>query len=226
MVWAARRERRLAAAVVAGLFLLNPLVQYRHELYSQPHWLLLIAALALFAHRRYGWSALAFGAGVAMYQLLWVIFPFFLLNAFRRQGWKEVMKLGALAALAAGAIDGVFVVRDLHQVLGNTVGQWSLLPHPVADAMNLSYWVSYAIAPAHLCWVQAVLLVGIFACAALRGPCGEAADMVGWMLVALTLFIMLNVLIDGYFYLTVLLLASAYVCIANGWWDRGAVVAD
>jgi hypothetical protein len=38
------------------------------------------------------------------------------------------------------------------------------------------------------------------------------------MVVALTTFVMFNVLVDGYFFLMLLVPMLVYTCAANGWW--------
>ena len=131
-------------------------------------------------------AALAFGASMAIYQLSWVIFPFFLLQAFRRRGWMEASKLALLAAVAALVIDGPFLASALHRVASNTVSQWSLLPHAVAEPINLSYWATYLVAPAHLQRLQAVLMAGIFAYCVFKKRCLTTADTVRWMVAALS----------------------------------------
>lgn len=218
VLWAARRERRLHVAALLSLVLLSPFLQFRHELYIQPHWFSMILALVLFQRRRFGWSAVAFGVSCAIYQLSWVILPFFLLNAFRRRGWGELLRLSLLALVAALAIDGPFLASALHRVASNTVGQWNLLPHALAEPMNLSYWATFVIAPAHLQRLQALLMGAIFGWCILRRRCATATDTLRWMLAALTLFVLLNVIVDGYFFLSILMLALAFVCVANGWW--------
>lgn len=218
ILWAARQEFRLETAALVAIFLLNPFLQYRHELYIQPHWFTLVLALVLAQRRRFALAAAAFGLSMAIYQFSWVIFPFFLLYGFWRRGWSEPVKLCLMAAASALALDGAFLRSAFHKVASNTVGQWNHLPHAVAEPMNLSYWATYVIAPAHLQRLQAVLMVLIFGWCVVRRRCTTFADTLRWMTLALTVFILFNVIIDGYFFLTLLVLALAYVCVANGWW--------
>lgn len=219
-LWAARAERRVAVASLVVVLLVCPFLQYRHELYISPHWFWMVLSLVLMARRRFGWAAAAFGFSMAIYQFSWVIFPFFVLNAFWRKGWGEAVKVSAVAVAAFLVMDGAFLASAYQRVASNTVGQWNLLPRAMAEPINLSYWITYLVAPAHLQRLQAVLMVGIFGWCVWRRRCSTVADSVRWMVVALGLFIMTNVIIDGYFYLTWLVLGLAYVCVANGWWAR------
>jgi uncharacterized membrane protein YczE len=218
ILWAARPNRRTAVASLVAVLLVSPFLQYRHELYIQPHWFWMVLSLVLMQRRRFGWAAFAFGFSMAIYQFSWVIFPFFVLNAFWRKGWLEAAKVTSIAILAALAMDGAFLASAYKRVASNTVGQWNLLPRAMASPVNLSYWITYIIVPAHLQRLQALLMIGIFVFCVLRRRCSTTVDTVRWMTAALGLFILTNVIIDGYFYLTWLMLAFAYVCIANHWW--------
>jgi len=222
--FAARKAYRLEVAALLATLLLCPFLQYRHELYTQPHWFTLLAALVLMQRRRFAWAAVAFGVSMAIYQLSWVIFPFFALYAFRRRGPVEVAKLIALAAAAALVVDGPFLASAFHRVASNTVGQWSLMPRADADPINLAYWATYVVAPAHLQRLQAVLMIGIFGWCLVKKRCATTADTARWMVAALAVFLLFNVIIDGYFYLTLLVLALGYTCIANKWWNDPALI--
>jgi len=217
--WAARRDRRLMVAALLALFLLCPFLQYRHELYLQPHWFTLVLAFVLMQRRHFAWAALVFGISMAIYQFSWILFPFFLLNAFRRRGWMEAVKLALLGVLGALVVAGPFLRSASQRIANNTVGQWGHLSHHArAQPMNLSFWATYLIAPNKLLRLQAVLMVGIFLYCCARGRCADLAGTLRWMIVALTTFVLFNVLIDGYFFLMLLVPMLVYTCIASGWW--------
>ena len=222
---AARRERKLEVATLLALFLLGPFLQFRHEIYLQPHWFTLIAAYVLMVRRRYAWAALVFGVSMAIYQFSWILFPFVLLFALRRRGWLEVCKLGLLGGLGALLVVGPFLRTALHRITNNTVGQWGRMArHASAEPINLSYWITYAVPTHQLLRFQAVAMIAIFLWCFFRGYCSTLADTLRWMLVALTIFVACNVLVDGYFYLMVLVVMMAYVCVANGWWEERQLV--
>lgn len=216
--WAARVERRHEVAVLLGLFLLCPFLQYRHELYLQPHWFTLVAIYVLMQHRHFAWAALVFGVSMAIYQFSWILFPFFLLNAFHRRGWLEPIKLTLLAALGSIAVAGPFLVSATRRIANNTVGQWGLMAHAEAMPINLSYWVTYLIRPDKLLRLQALLMIAIFVYCFARKGCATLEDTLRWSIIALTVFTLFNVLVDGYFYLMLLVPMLIYTCVANGWW--------
>jgi hypothetical protein len=220
--WAARIDRRREVAVLLALFLLCPFLQYRNEIYIQPHWLALVLGFVLMQRRHFAWAALVFGVGMAIYQFSWIIFPFFVLNALRRKGWMEAAKVSLLGAVGALAIAGPFLGSAMKQIANNTVGQWGKMPQVGADPINLSYWVTYLIHPDKLMRLQAILLIAIFAYCFFRDRCTDLVDTMRWMIVALTVFIPLNVLVDGYFYLMLLVVMLVYACVANGWWSGPA----
>jgi hypothetical protein len=216
--WLARGDRRREVAAVLALFLLCPYLQFRHELYLQPHWFTLVLAFVLMQRRHYACAALAFGVGMSIYQFSWILFPFFVLNAFRRRGWGEAAKLTLVGAAGTLAVVSPFLVSATKRIASNTVGQWGTMPHALADPMNFSYWVTYLIRPDKLLRLQAGLMIVIFIYCVIRGRCEDLTDTLRWMIVALTLFILLNVLVDGYFYLMLLVPMLVFTCVANGWW--------
>jgi hypothetical protein len=219
--WAARVERRREVAALLTLFLLSPYLQYRHELYLSPHWLTLVAAFVLMQRKHFAWAAFVLGISMGIYQFSWIILPFVLLNALRRRGWLEALKLAALAAFGALLITGPFLRSATHRIASNTVGQWGrLATHADAEPLNLSYWVTYVIHPDKLLRLQALLMVAIFVYCFLKQRCATLEDTLRWIVLALTVFIMLNVLVDGYFYLMLLVPMLLYTCVANHWWSE------
>jgi len=217
--WAARRDRRLVVAALLALFLLCPFLQYRHELYLQPHWFTLVLVFVLMQRRHFAWAALVFGVSMAIYQFSWILFPFFLLNGFRRRSWVEAVKLALLGALGALLLTGPFLRSASHRIASNTVGQWGhLSQHAQAEPINLSFWATYLIAPDKLLRLQAALMVGIFFYCCARGRCADLTSTLRWMIVALTTFVLFNVLVDGYFFLMLLVPMMVYTCVAGGWW--------
>ena len=217
---AARMERRREVATLLGLFLLCPFLQYRHELYLQPHWFTLVAIYVLMQRRHFAWAALVFGVSMTIYQFSWILFPFFLLNALHRRGWLEPIKLTLLAALGSLAVAGPFLVSATQRIANNTVGQWGLMAHAEAMPINLSYWVTYLIRPDKLLRLQAALMIAIFVYCFVRKACTTLEDTLRWSIVALTVFTLFNVLVDGYFYLMLLVPMLIYTCVANGWWSE------
>ena len=218
LYWAARHERRPAAALLMGLFVLSPFLQYRHELYIEPHWLMLVSSVVLLQRKHFQLAAAAFGISMGLYQLSWVIFPFLALYAWRRGHWLEASKTVTTSLGAMFLLLGPFLRAAFQRIANNTVGQWSGLPHALADPINLSYWLTFFVRPSDLKWVQLVVLTILFGYCVLAGRCRTLTDTLRWMSVALGLFIATNVLVDGYFYLTLLVVLLMYTFSAAGIW--------
>jgi hypothetical protein len=214
---AARPEYKLPVAGLLAVLLLDPFLQYRHDLYLQPHWLTLVGAFLFMQRGRWVWAAFILGLGMAMYQFSWIVLPFVLLNALWRRGWLESLKLFLAAAAGALLIAGPFLRSAFARISSNTVGQWGRFEHALADPMNLSYWLTYLVHPDKLLRIQAVLMVGIFAWCLLRRRCTTLEDTLRWTVVALTLFILCNSIVDGYFFLMLLVPMLLYTLVANGW---------
>ncbi len=224
--WATAKHFRPQAASLIGLFVLCPYLQYRHELYTQGHFFSLILVLVLVQRQRFAWSAAAFGVSMMISQFSWVIFPFFLLNGLRRGGWREVGRMGLIALGVAALVAGPFYAWGAAKIAHNAVGQWDNLAHAIARPMNLSFWATYVVRPSQLKWIQLVALSGVFIYCWVRGRCADLADMLRWMIAALIIFILFNVLLDGYFFLMLLVPMLVFTCVANGWWEAPGIVAE
>ena len=217
LYWAAAPECRVQVAALIGLFVLCPYLQYRHELYTQGHFFSLVLIFVLMQRGRFAWAAVAFGASMFISQFSWVIFPFFLMNGLRRGGWREVGRMALISGSIGATLMAPFLVSREGSIAHNAVGQWSELLRPIARPMNLAFWASYAVRPVNLKWVQLAILTGIFCFCWAKGRCADLTDTLRWMLVALTVFLLLNVLVDGYFYLMLLVPMLVYTVSANGW---------
>lgn len=217
LVWAARKPFRPVVSALAALLVLSPYLQYRHDLYTEGHWFSLILVFVLMQRGRFGWGAAVFGISMAISQFSWVIFPFFLLNALRRRGWLEVLRTAAIAAAAAVAVVLPFLRWAVGTIGRNTVGQWDSLVRPIARPMNLAYWASYVVQASHLKWIQLAILSAIFFFCFVQRRCSNLEDTLRWISVAWIVFILFNVLLDGYFYLMLLVPLLVYTCVANDW---------
>ncbi len=229
LYWSAEPGRRAEATALCGVFVLSPFLQYRHDLYLAPHWLLLLASIVLLQRNRPLSASAVFGVSMALYQFSWVLFPFWLLYLLRSRGWRG-FALSTLASLTGMAlVVGPFLRVAMNRIARNTVGQWSHMPHALADPLNLSYWLTFLVRPDQLKWLQLGAMSAIFAFCILRGRCATLTDTLRWMAGALTLFVAMNVLVDGYFYLTVLLVLLMYTFAVAGIWreptplGRGAI---
>ncbi len=223
---AALPEHRLKTVCLLGVFLLCPFLQFRHDLYLQPHWLTLFGAFLLMQRRRWVGAAFVLGLGMAIYQFSWIILPFVLLNGFWRRGWRESVKLALAAAAGMLLLVAPFLRSALARISSNTVGQWGRFEHAIADPINLSYWITYVIHPDKLLRLQAILMVALFVGCVVMRRCSTLEDTLRWTVVALTVFILCNSIVDGYFYLMLLVPMLLFTLVANGWLANPAELAS
>ena len=213
---AASPRYRFPFTALLGLWLLSPYLLYRHELYTEPHWLAVIASLLLLARRRLTWSALVFGLSISLSQFSWVLFPFFLLFLLERHGTRAALHACLLALGIAAAVTLPFLLWS------PTAFRFGILSHwqntlVSARPVNLSFWTAALVGLHHLQLVQALLLTALFVTCAVTRSCATLAHCLRAMAIALTVFILWNVLVWGYFFLLLELLMLLYIAAANGW---------
>ncbi len=213
---AASPAHRFQVTALIAVWLLSPYLLYRHEIYTAPHWLALTASLLLLARRRLFASAVCFGISIALSQFSWVLFPFYLLYLVQRHGRTPATRSAAVALLTAAIIVVPFLLRAPHAFLFGVLSHWQ---HQAVSArpINLSYWLAAAVGASHLQQAQTVVLAIVFLSCARRGCCQTFAGCLGSMSVALSAFILLNILVWGYFFLLLEMLLLLYVFVANGW---------
>ena len=210
------RPHRYAFAVLLGLWLLSPYLLYRHELYTEPHWLATIAALLLLARGRLIWPAVLFGLGVSLSQFSWVLFPFFLLFLRERHGIRATLLAAGTALATAAAIILPFLLWAPHAFVFGVLSHWgnTLVS---ARPINLSFWTGTLVGPHHLQLVQAILLAALLVASAATHACRTFPGLLRSMALALSVFILWNILVWGYFFLLLELLLLLYVAAANNW---------
>lgn len=236
------RPHRPAGAILLGLWLLSPYLLYRHDLYTPPHWLALIAALLLLHRRRVRAAALLFGLSIAMSQFSWVLFPFFLLHLWQSRRHRSpsrtvlgandqrtpeselyptrpsrtVLAAAAIALATAAVITLPFFLWSPHALLFGVLSHWhntQVSTRPI----NLAFFAARLIGTAHLQLLQAITLLGLFTGYTLTRGCRTLSGCLQAMSLALAAFILLNVLIWGYFFLLLELLLLLYVFSSEGW---------
>jgi hypothetical protein len=169
------RRKSPAAAAMLALFLLNPWLAYRHELYLSAYlWVLALFAFCLATGRRLA-AALAFGLSLALYPFSWVLAPLWISWEWRGSGRREALKslgfaLGAAAVLlapfllwdAAGFFQGVLWrwvgnVEITHYNLIRWIPGWTLLPIQLLCTALGARWA----------WKASPSLAGLFAASAM-----------------------------------------------------------
>ncbi len=216
IVAAARRRFRRQTAGLLGVWLLSPYLLYRHEIYTAPHWLALTLAMLLASRGRFGWAAAAFGVSMAMSQFSWVLFPFFWVYSLHRRGWRGAAAVLAGSLATAMALVAPFLLWGAQPMIYGVLSHWT---HAGVNArpVNLSFLVAKVVGAGHLQLVQAAVLAVLVASAAARRGCSTLAGCLRWMSAALVAFVLLNILVWGYFFLLAELLLLLYVVAANGW---------
>lgn len=212
---ATRPERRLRALALLATFLLGPYLLYRHELYSPPHWLALAAALLLANAGRLRLAALLFGVSVAMSQFSWIVLPFLLLFLFEVYGARAAAECLALSLLAAAVLVLPFLLAGPHAFLFGTLSHWGLIGL-TARPVNLSFFTAALVGPQHLALVQLVTLIAVFVVAMRAHACRSFAGTLRMMALALASFVLLNLLVWGYFFLLLELLLLLHLLAAEG----------
>jgi len=216
-------QYRSQVAALIGLFLLSPYVQYRHEIYTQPHWLSIVACLLLAQKRKLLWAAAIFGVSAALSQFSWILFPFLLLFIFQQKGYRCALSAAVIALSVATLTVAPFAVWSPHAFFYGVLSHWQNMPVN-ARPVNFSYWLGAAVGPQHLQVVQFVVLAGIFVYCVAARKCSTLTECLCWMAIALTVFIMLNILVWGYFFLLLEVILLLYVISANGWFQSGSEI--
>jgi len=194
------RDRRNTGFLLLSVFLLNPYLQYRHEIYLGVLFLVLSIVFALFLRSRWLAGSAVFGYALATYQFTWIIFPFALVSMFRRAGSAKTLISMAIAVGIACIVVLPFLLLSPSAFLEGVYGHWLYVDVPT---VNLSYLVSLIVPWDYLIVVQGVVVLLILIMAV---RIMDPQDVWGWMAGVLLLFIALNRVIEVYFYLLVLLL--------------------
>lgn len=89
--------RPLVAAAVVG----NAVIARQNVLAGvDPLWAILVAFAFLFIGRRW-WSPICMGLAIAARQPAWFFAPFYALVTWKRSGWREALRVSAVAAVVA-----------------------------------------------------------------------------------------------------------------------------
>lgn len=203
LAWSNSKGRE-TAYLLLPVFILTPYLAYRHETYLGV--LFLVLALASILYQRSKWLSCGavFGYALATYQFSWVIFPFFVVAAFRKTGiFRALVSMGVGIGVALALILPFFL-SSRGDFLGGIYGHWQYVFVP---NINLSYFASFIVPWEYMIVLQGVVIGAILAISLRRMEPGE---MWGWMAVGLLFFISLNRIIEVYFYLLVLLLLAIH----------------
>ena len=214
---AASAHRRQFTALLA-IWLLSPYLLYRHDLYTPPHWLALVAALLLLNQRRLAASGVLFGLSIAMSQFSWILFPFVLLYLHERERTRVTLVYAATALVTALLILLPFFLWSPHAFAFGVLSHWQQQTVS-ARPVNLSFWLATFLSPRILQPAQLLVLTAVFLVSAKRHTCRTFPGLLRALAVALATFLLLNILVWGYFFLLLELIVLLFVASANGWLD-------
>lgn len=200
-----------------GLLLMCPYLQYRHEIYIQPHWLSLAVCFLLLQRRRVLGAAAAFGWSMAVSQFSWILLPFLLLYVFRRFGLRRAAEALIVAGLVFAVIVGPFLSWSVQAFTYSVLTHWAELPVVIVRSMNLSYWVTRFLPISALQPAQAIVVGALLLYCVLRVKFTSLADCFQWMSISLLSFILLNRLVWGYLYLSLAFVMILSVVARNRW---------
>ena len=208
LAYSARRSSDHSILLVP-VFLLTPYLQYRHEIYLGVLFLILSIVFFLDRNDRMWTSSIASGYALAVYQFVWVIFPFIVVSAFKRWGMKKAIANSLIAVVIALIIVLPFLLDSPEEFIAGVYGNWFYVDTPT---VNLSYLISRVVPWDWMIVVQGMVISAIFVLAVQRM---EPRDRWGWMAGALLLFIAMNRVINVYFYLIILLLLVMHGILAG-----------
>ncbi|MDE1155454.1 MAG: hypothetical protein PW735_06945 [Acidobacteriaceae bacterium] len=219
LVLATKPRFRVYSAGMVALLACSPYLQYRHDIYTPPHWLCLIAALLLTARRRWAAAAILLGVSAAMSQFSWILAPFWLLYLFEEEGAPQALVHGAIAAITAALCILPFWVWDKKALLYGILGHWNGGGVNARPA-SLSSLAAVFAGASHLQHVQAIVLLLLLVWCWRTRRSRSLASIFATMTVALLLFVFFNVLVWGYFFLLIGWMAILCVLTSNDWLKR------
>jgi len=199
------------AAIFLSIFLLNPYLQYRHEIYLGVVFLGLSVAYVLLINNRPILSSVFFGYAMTTYQFVWVIFPFFVAYVYNKYGKKNAFFVIVIVTTIFVAMVGSFFVWSPSDFILGVFQHWASTGD--VPTVNLSYFVSYIIPWDYLLYLQGFVMLFLFLVTFKRLI--SLRETLRWMTIGLLVFIILNRIIEVYFFLLVFLLMTMFILTFN-----------
>jgi uncharacterized membrane protein len=199
------------AAIFLAIFLLDPYLQYRHEIYLGVVFLGLSVAYVLLINNRPILSSVFFGYAMTTYQFVWVIFPFFVAYIYNKYGKKTAFCVIVFVITIFVVMIGSFFVWSPPDFILGVFQRWANTSD--VPTVNLSYFVTYIIPWDYLIYLQGFVMIFLFLVAFKRLI--FLRETIRWMTIGLLVFIILNRIIEVYFFLLVFLLMTMYILTFN-----------
>lgn len=98
--------------ILISLWFLNPLLAFRHELYLDFFWLIILIATIAALYQKKVLTAITGGIAIATLQFAWVLSPFWILLSTRDKKWKEIIMTSSLLLIIGGSILSVFYFKE------------------------------------------------------------------------------------------------------------------
>ena len=209
LYWGCLASERSKILILISVFVLNPYLQYRHEIYLAPYWCVMAASLVAFRKNRPLWGVFFFGLSITMSQFSWIMLPFLGLYLYRNFGIRLLALAGGIIGLVVALLVGPFIAWTPQTFISGVLTHWNEATGVNARTANFSYWAAKLVGIKNLQLVQAALLILLFGLALFRVR--TLAEALGWMAVALITFIVFNLLIWPYFYLSLFIILLAHL---------------
>lgn len=206
------RKQRQVSLLFITVFLLNPYLQFRHDIYLGVYWLSLTASIMLLSTKKPVWSGFVFAISMCMAQLSWVLFPFFIVYVARSYGRKAVLTSITTVLLVSLATFTPFLAWSASGFYSGVFQHWNELIS--FETFNFTYWIQLIFTLHSLRYFQALVLLGLFIGYYFSRD-RSLTGTVKWMALSIFFFLTLNSLIWTYLYLTVILLLVISIIVSE-----------
>lgn len=141
--WRAGRQKGTPAEALLMVFLANPWLTFRYDLYLPAYlWVMALFAWAT-VEKRDNIAAIAFGWSCAVYQFSWILWPAWIIWKWRTSGRGAAVRAAAISAAIACCIILPFVIKDPALFYEAVFGHWK--NNPDTGHYNLVTWLPYFI---------------------------------------------------------------------------------
>ncbi len=206
--WFREAKDSLGAKLIV-LWLLNPYLAFRHELYLDFVWLLIAVTTVSAMMKLLGPTALFSGLALVTLEWAWIIAPFWWLLASRSAPWRKLISVGLIGLFVSLMILVPFLLSE-----GTLFINAFLLPLRLVKQGGYPGELCFGLAPLfhQLGWpwvLQPIQIIAslTFGVIALRMR-SHSAVLLGLMVLAFFSFVILNPFLRNYFYLAPLLTAA------------------
>ncbi len=189
------------AVLLIAIFLLNPLFQFRHEIYLGVYFLPVVVSYYLLIRNKPLLSSIFVGWTIVVYQFSWIIYPLFLVYLYRNYGIRHVLRSIFITLLIIAFVIVPFFMWSPENFILGVFTHWKNVFN--VEVPNLTFWILKIIPIGYLKIVQSILLFIMFLLAFKKIV--NLTDYFKWCTFTLLLFIITNQLIWNYFFFIIFL---------------------